>query len=247
MASEKSWQERYSDRFYRSRPGWIDGTTQYFEMVRRLLPPQAIVLELGSGPSNRFTEFLSKHSTAVDGLDVDPDAATNQHLRQFHQFQGGAWPFADAQYDAVVSNYVLEHVDDPAGMAAEAFRVLKPGGLVIFRTPNLWHYVSMVSYLSPHWFHNLVSNRLRNMPKEAHDPYPTYYRLNSRRAVRRVFGKAGFRECELTMIEKDPSYGHVSRILFLLFTAYERVVNSTELLSGFRSNILGAFQKPQTA
>ena len=54
----------------------------------------------------------------------------------------------------------------------------------VFRTPNLYHFIPLVSRLAPHRFHQAVANRLRNLPREAPDPYRTYYRLNSRGAIR---------------------------------------------------------------
>ena len=70
--------------------------------------------------------------------------------------------------------------------------------------------------------------------------------MNGRRAVRRLMRQAGFEEVELFTIEKEPSYGMSSRVLFLVFMGYERVVNSSELFAGFRANILGVFRKPRT-
>ena len=137
-----AWQQRYLHRFYHGRPGWVDGTRQFHALIAAHVPAGGEVLELGPGPANSTSTFLAAHCTAVDGLDVDPDAATNPALRTSHLLAGPRWPLPDAGYDGVVANYVLEHVADPAGMATEAFRVLKPGGTLLFRTPNLWHYIS---------------------------------------------------------------------------------------------------------
>ena len=242
---KSTWQEEYMQRYYRSKPGWIDGTKQFFDMIGRIVPADAEVLELGPGPTNACSDFLHRTFAAVDGLDIDEDIKNNPSLRECFVFDGGKWPIQDGKYDAIVSNYVFEHVGDVRGMASEALRVLKPGGLILFRTPNLWHYVSMVSRLTPHWFHEMVSNRIRNLPSDSHDPYPTYYRLNTRRACREVFSKADFEEVEIITIEKDPSYGMSSKLLFVSFMCYERIVNASEFFAPFRVNILGAFKKPR--
>jgi SAM-dependent methyltransferase len=52
-------------------------------------------------------------------------------------------PFADASFDAVVSADVVCQVDNPAVAAAEFFRVLRPGGVVIVNVPAymwMWSY-----------------------------------------------------------------------------------------------------------
>ena len=44
-------------------------------------------------------------------------------------------PFADAEFDAVVSDQVLEHLEgDPGDAIDETFRVLKPGGIALHTT-----------------------------------------------------------------------------------------------------------------
>lgn len=49
---------------------------------------------------------------------------------------GEALPCADNQFDLVVSFAVFEHVQDPAQVARETFRVLKPGGYAFIEVPN---------------------------------------------------------------------------------------------------------------
>src|SRR5262249_10839271 len=111
----------------------------------------------------------------------------------------------------------------------------------------LWYYVSMVARFTPHWFHQLVANRLRRKSSDSHDPWPTHYRMNRGRTIRRLMGNAGFKEVELSPIEKEPSYGMYSRVLFFLFMGLERLVKISGLFSPFRGNILGVFVKPYTA
>lgn len=42
-------------------------------------------------------------------------------------------PFPDATFDVVFSNTILHHIPDPRPFLAEAFRVLKPGGVLLVR------------------------------------------------------------------------------------------------------------------
>lgn len=46
-----------------------------------------------------------------------------------------AMPFADASFDFVLANHVMEHVADDIQAASEIRRVLKPGGRAILQTP----------------------------------------------------------------------------------------------------------------
>lgn len=56
-----------------------------------------------------------------------------------------------AQFSAAILDDVIEHVGDPAGEIAELRRVLAPGGVALFHTPNAsspWHRV-----MGRHWVH----------------------------------------------------------------------------------------------
>jgi 2-polyprenyl-3-methyl-5-hydroxy-6-metoxy-1,4-benzoquinol methylase len=47
-------------------------------------------------------------------------------------------PLADRSVDVVLAADVIEHVPDGALLAAECWRVLRPGGTVIISTVNRW-------------------------------------------------------------------------------------------------------------
>lgn len=238
-----SWQEEYHRRFYDRSRGWIDGTREFHDLCEGVLPRGGRLLELGPGPDNATSRFLSGLGE-LHGADPDPAARANAALTAFAVLDGDRFPCGDDLFDGCVSNFVLEHVADPARHLLEVRRVLKPGAPYVFRTPNLFHYVALVASLTPHRFHLRVANRLRNLDGDSHDPYPTVYRCNSRRAVLRHARAAGLTVETLRLIEKEPSYGMSSRLLFLAFVGYERVVNSTELLRGLRSAMLCVLRKP---
>lgn len=238
------WQQEYLEKYYSASSGWTDGTTDFHQLCSEAIPHGSEILEIGSGPPNPTSEFLAAIGT-VRGVDIDPDISLNDALTSAHVIEGDVYPFPDNTFYACVSNYVVEHVADPPAHLREILRVLKPGGVYIFRAPNFYHYVSMVSHLTPHWFHNLVANRLRNLPADSHDPYPTQYKMNTRESLTRQARDAGFEIHELRFIEKEPMYGLSSKVLFFAFMGYERVVNRFNALEPFRANILAVLKKPK--
>ena len=158
-------------------------------------------------------------------------------------FDGIQLPFDEASFDLCVSNYVLEHVAHPRQHFREVARVLRSGGAYCFRTPNRWHYVAIASRLLPYSAHLKLANRLRGLAEDAHDPYPTHYRANSRRAIRRFAGAAGLEPVRIDVREHEPTYGLCHPALFCPMMLYERAVNATGLLTGFRMTIHAAFRK----
>jgi SAM-dependent methyltransferase len=56
-------------------------------------------------------------------------------------------PYPDAAFDVVTCSEVVEHVENPRRLIREAWRVLKPGGVLVMTTPNVLNAVSRVRYL----------------------------------------------------------------------------------------------------
>jgi SAM-dependent methyltransferase len=50
----------------------------------------------------------------------------------------GTCPAPAGHFDGVLSTQVLEHVEDPGAHLREAFRLLKPGGLLVLSTHGIW-------------------------------------------------------------------------------------------------------------
>jgi ubiquinone/menaquinone biosynthesis C-methylase UbiE len=222
------------------------GTLFFYGWMRRSLAPPYRVLNMGAGPgdppgSEAFAiRDMRRAGGTVDGCDPDPAVLKNAQLDHAVMMESPAViPFGDGLFDAVYSDYVLEHVQHPEAFLREVFRVLKPGGSFFFRTPNAWHYVSIAARLMPQWVHERVANKARGLGTDAHEPYPTYHRMNTRRVLQRLARRAGFSEVELVMFEGEPSYLMFNSIAFLAGVAYERAVNSTPLLEGLRANIIG--------
>src|SRR5437879_8778057 len=210
---DDTWTEDYLNRYYRARPGCVGGTTQFHELCRTYIRNDSRVCELGAGPSNTTTEFVSKISGSLIGLDVNSSVVQNKFLRKAVVYDGKAFPLPSSSLDVVVTDFVNEHLEDPIAICTEIHRVLVEGGIFVFRTPNIYHYVSAVARVTPYWFHQLVANRLRNLPPAQSEPNPTYYRFNSRKAIETILRGSGFKILHLEFIEKDPSYVMTSRVL----------------------------------
>jgi SAM-dependent methyltransferase len=169
-----------------------DGTVEFWGRVRALVAPEHDVLDLGAGRGRgpaedgvawrRDLQRLRGHARTVTGLDVDPAVRENPALdRAFVYRPGERFPFEDRSFDLVVSDFTFEHLDEPAGTAAELDRVLRPGGWLCARTPNRWGYIGVGGRLVPNGLHRRVLPRLQpTSTRRDEDVFPTRYRLNTR-------------------------------------------------------------------
>lgn len=221
-----------------------NGTKVFYDWIRQTTTHETRLLNLGAGPPTKSDIRTFKGEVLeIVGADIEPTVLENPELDHGYVIEDNRLPFLNEYFDVVFSDYVIEHVEFPDTFLSELYRVLKAGGQFFFRTPNKYHYVAVISRLTPHWFHSAIANRARALPAEAPEPWPTFYRLNSRRALTAAARRAGFRSVELRMIEAEPSYLQFHSIPFLIGIGYERTVNSTRLLAGARANIFGRFTK----
>ena len=88
------------------------------------------VLVIGGGERGSGTQALWEDDRIeVHSVDIYPSDNVDVIC------DGHYLPFADASYDGVWIQAVLEHVVEPQAVVAEIHRVLRPGGLVYAETP----------------------------------------------------------------------------------------------------------------
>jgi ubiquinone/menaquinone biosynthesis C-methylase UbiE len=96
------------------------------------------VLEIGCGTGNLAIRAKKTHpAVSVVGSDPDPLALSRAQRKtaqlngiRFERGYAQRLPYADGEFDRVLSSMMLHHLDDDAksAAAAEVFRVLRPGG-----------------------------------------------------------------------------------------------------------------------
>jgi SAM-dependent methyltransferase len=96
--------------------------------------PGVRVLDVGAGTGDLAAAALAA-GAEVTAVDPDPDmlALTRERAPGARLGRAGLplLPFADAAYDAVLANFVVNHVPDPRAAVNELARVAAPGGRVV--------------------------------------------------------------------------------------------------------------------
>lgn len=144
----------------KSLSGWHDGYLRThkdrlaldLDLIVHLANPEASILELGSIPLV-LTSALSESKYQVTGVDIAPeryketiDSLGIEVVKC--NIETEKLPFEDDVFDFLIFNELFEHLRiNPIFSLKEAFRVLKPGGIMTLSSPNLKSMNGLYNYL----------------------------------------------------------------------------------------------------
>ncbi len=108
----------------------------YLEFIQ--VASNSTILEIGSGLGIIAGSMAERdRSVQVTGIEYAQEqinqCPTHHPNLQFVQGDAQQLPFDDAQFDVVYGRYILEHLNNPQQALQEAYRVLKPGGIIYFQ------------------------------------------------------------------------------------------------------------------
>lgn len=222
--------------------------------LERYLPERGVAVDLGCG-SGTSTRRMARQARTAVGVDISsggfskyPDLTiVSRDVADLSEREGkflvetslDEVPLASGSVDYVTSRWVFEHLEDPARAVREIRRLLKPSGVALIIVPNRLHPGILLSSLLPlrvkQWALGMTSGVQDDLVM------PTYYRINTERAIRREFEQQGFETLEVIHVA-DPSYWLFSRSLFELATTLGRVATRLPL-ARFRMHLVGVFRR----
>lgn len=217
--------ETVLDGFVRPRVRWLD-----LGCGRRLL---------GAWRSDAERALVSRSETVFG---IDPDFASlrdNRTIPLRCLAQAGALPFRSESFDLVTANMVVEHLREPKREIAEIWRLLNDGGVVLLHTPNRWAFPTIFLQPIPRVFKHLAAAVLEGRSKQ--DVFPTYYRINSVAAIRRLAARCGFDVVSIQLIATSALFALVPP-LALLELLWIRLIAS-RWAAAARPNIIAVLRK----
>jgi len=130
----------------------IRGVLEKFVELKKLN-----VLDIGTG-SGIIAGYLGEKCKKLYSVDVNDERVIKKGY-YFRRIRDEKLPFLGNKFDVVISNHVIEHVNDQQKHFDEVHRVLKKGGIFYLATPNKF------AVIEPHyklpllsWLPNSASN-----------------------------------------------------------------------------------------
>ncbi len=243
------------NRFYgRARrliaPGLCYSQDVYERVLDQYVADGSVWLDLGCGhqilPPWRAEQErrMVGRCRRVVGLDYDAKSLTHhESIRQRMRGDIARLPFGDDTFDLATMNMVVEHLGDPAVQFREVRRVLKPGGLLIFHTPNAHSHFVVLRKLVPDGVATWLARVLED--RDADDVFEVHYRANTRRQIRDLAGQSGLEVAELRMLSTDASLQRIPPLVVVELLWIRALM--TEPLAPLRTNIIGVLRNPAAA
>jgi SAM-dependent methyltransferase len=172
-------------RFF--RPSVLEGSSTLYESLQSIewyysgerwdfqcaladLSSGGEVLEVGCG-TGQFLSLLMHPDCRTTGIDINPRAVNEARNRGINAIESPLADFAgrnEGRFDVVCSFQVLEHLADPHTFIQMCLALTKPGGTLIFSTPNSDGYLKFddeILDLPPHHMSRWNSGSFRFLEK----------------------------------------------------------------------------------
>jgi SAM-dependent methyltransferase len=172
------------------------------------------------GLLGRNGDRLAELRAGSIGIDIDmAGLASNSNVA--HRICASCYslPIETASVDFVVCRWVFEHLEKPQEAMREFSRVLKPGGFLYIKTPNLWNYGMLLSRATPTAFHNFFLSATGQG-----ENIPTFYRANTKRRLTELAVSTDFAVRRLESHSSSFMYYAFNKELFLTMRALSKLV-----------------------
>jgi len=231
-------------------PGIMNCQQVYEHFLMGYLDERTIWLDLGCGHTllhqggeDKSSELVHKTKLVV-GVDLDLNALFMNRILQ-HRVGGDleSLPFRDGSFSLVTCNMVIEHAVNPECLVKEIERILRPEGVAIIHTPNLFHWEVLLSYLTPHKLHEIFCWFLD--ARSSNDVYRVFYRANTSSRLNDLFRLVAMTRHRGGPVTNAPRRFPIPFLsgLLTLASIVEVKFLSHQFFSPLRHNLLLSFRK----
>jgi 2-polyprenyl-3-methyl-5-hydroxy-6-metoxy-1,4-benzoquinol methylase len=153
-----------------------------FKQVLIQLDLKGEILDFGAGRGNltKHLQQLENFSiTAIDLMLRPPEI--DESIKWISWDLNNALDIPDSSFDVIISAEVIEHLENPRAVVREWCRLLRPGGTLIFSTPNNESWRSLIALILQGHFVYFGDTS-----------YPAHITALLRKDIERILVEAGF-------------------------------------------------------
>ncbi len=121
---------------------WRSGQERRLKMIEKWAKlNNARVLEHGGGIGMYASQIARRYNAHLDLFDIEEERIQEAQAETPSALVAAAeaLPYASQTFDTILSNEVIEHVNDDKKSLSEMARVLKIGGRAVIFCPNRWY------------------------------------------------------------------------------------------------------------
>ena len=189
-------------------------TTNYIkDKIFILVETSQFILDAGCGRWNRM--FLPGKSSCWVGCDTDFQSVKDNKQINFGivsdiQHQG----FQQDTFDLIVTNDVVEHLENPKSFIRSCHKMLKKNGYLVIATPNMYSLYGILVSITPYWVKQNIFKIIFGIGC-ANEVY--YYRLNTPNTLKTVLSANGFSKISVVLLNKLSSGSFKVRLLWFWY------------------------------
>ena len=200
-----------------------------------------VLVDAGCGHST-VLESQYRRCMRVIGVDSDRKALNkNSSVKEKMFTRLDSIPLPDESAHIITSSWVLEHIDKPYQVMSEFYRLLKPGGYLVFITPNSDSWYAQLASLLPSSLNDVIAKTF--LKRGEGDTYDTHYYLNNEEDLDKILVKGLYMKQLQIKYNDDPKYMRS----FILTRPLANLWHQYVMKDGrdrSRVHIIGLYQKP---
>lgn len=236
--STHGWRVRRRHQF-----DYISPELYYEATVDQLVTDNTRWVDVGGGKAvfphhDGLSRTMADRCEFLAGVDPSENIHQNPFVHEKNQCMIEDYR-TDQRFDLATLRMVVEHIQHPDEAVRSLARLVRPGGHVVVYTPNQWSVCSLTASLTPHFVHERAAHFLWRSKDE--DVFPTVYRMNTRKMLRRAFEQGGFEEVGFAVLDSC-SIAQRSQLLHLVELSLWRAGKSLRIRYP-ETNLLALYQR----
>lgn len=232
--------KKYSLRIKRKFPDHLFSWEIFTELIFKNLANRPYWLDIGAG----FNILIKEQPGADFAVGIDKEKPAEVYTNSKSAYCVASvynLPLNDRTFDFITSRYTFEHLEFPKKAMAEISRVMKPEGIFVMQTSNLYNPIVFLANLIPFPLKKVIIRKLfKDNPSGT---FKTYYRINTPSSIKPEYGQTGnsWRLVlqRLIMVEDILCQ---SRLLFTISFQLYKLIRLFGA-KGFSSNMIAVFKK----